>query len=303
MFCSRCGSKLPDDSKSCNECGFEAGKAEINEKSNRNAQNPYQPNYNYEQSSQTYQSAQPPNQPNQQYQPYYVPVYTKPRRPGKGFGITSMILGIFGIVYSSMLSLIALQAILYSFAYDSGNIDIYKNMKMIMGNFFESDNTENIIAIISTCLVCAILALIFYTVSKNKGYRSSISKSGFILSIVSFALVFAFVSFTWYAYTDSPSKGIDSSQSRYDQNDEDKLIGTWVATDKVSTVTFENDGKGKLGGYGFPTYFTYSINNDKLTLIMDNGYEVINFTYKIEGNKFTWTNEEDGNVMVFTKRK
>jgi len=171
MFCPKCGTQLHDDSNFCNKCGFNFA------------------------------------QPNQQYQPYaqpyYVPVYTKPRIPGKGLGIASLILGIFGIIYSSMLSSMALQATFYSFAYDSGNTDIYKNLKMVMVKLFDSDNIENIIAIIFTCLVCTVLAFIFAIVSKNKGYQNKISKSGFILSVVSFALVFAFVVFTGYAYINS----------------------------------------------------------------------------------------------------
>jgi len=298
MFCPKCGTQLSDGSNSCSGCGFVTDTAKMNRNLNQAVQNPSQPNYNYGQPPQPYQPPPPSVQPNQQYfphvQPYYAPAYVKLSKPGKGFGIASMILGIFGIVYSSMLSLIALQAILYDFARDSGDIDLYKNMKMVTANLFESDNIENIIAVIFTCLVCAVLAFIFAAASKNKGYRNKISKSGFILSIVSAALVVAFVLFAGYAYNSSPSK--EAIQT-------DPLIGTWVATDKVSTVTFEENGEGELGGYGFPSPFTYTTNDNKLTLNMDNGYEVVKFTYKIQGNKLTWTNEEDGNVMVFTRKK
>ena len=222
MFCPKCGVQSPDGSNFCNGCGVVISKVEMDEGLNQAVQMPIRPNYNYEQ----------PQQPYQPYvQPYYAPTCAKPRRPGKGLGISSMILGILGAIYSSMLSLIALQTILYSFAHDSGEMDLYKNMKITAANFFDSDNMENITSAVFACLVCAVLALIFAIVSKNKGFRNKISKSGFVLSIVSVVLVFVFILFAGYAYSDSPSK---------DAIPTDQLIGAWVTTDEVSSVTFEH---------------------------------------------------------------
>jgi len=214
MFCSKCGMQLPDNSRFCSKCGVEICTAEVNQ----TRQNPYQ-----------------------QHQ-YYVPVYTKPHKPGKGFGIASMILGIFAAIYASMLSLIVLQTILYSFAYDSGSIDIFKNMKIAIENFFESGDMENVAAVAVTCLVCVVLSFVFSKVSRNKGYLNKISMSGFMLSIVSFGLVISFAAFAGYGYINSPPKVINTGIIQSGQNNEDKLVGTWVATGDVATVTFEEGG-------------------------------------------------------------
>lgn len=151
-----------------------------------------------------------PNPPDQEQpqqlhtnnQPMYYPVYIeRPKTPGKGLGIASMILGIFAIIYSSMLSMMALLATGMSFAiHSNGSVDVYKNMKIIMLSFFDSDDIENLIALIFTSFLCTVLAFVFTRVSRNKGYRNKISKSGLILSTVSFALIFVFIGFIGYAY-------------------------------------------------------------------------------------------------------
>jgi len=237
MFCSKCGVQLPDNSNSCNSCGFESGQTEMNKDLNQNGQNPCQPNYNYGQSQQTYQPPSACQQTPQQFNPpTYYPIYPmRPKIPGKGFGITSMILGIFGIIYSLMFSLIALLAVMYGFAYTSGDIDIYKNIKMIMGSFFKSDSMENIIALVFICLLFAVLAFIFAVVSKNKGCRSKITKSGLILSIISLVLVFVFIGFTGYAYSSSPTKEINSSKSNQ------FWVGKWSLDEGDLILTLNND--------------------------------------------------------------
>lgn len=205
----------------------------------------------------TQPTQQQPQQFNPIVQPVYYPVYAgRPKVPGKGSGITSMIFGIFGIVYASMLSLIALQAILYSFVYDSGVIDIYKNMKMIIVRFFDSDNIENIIGIVFTCLVCTILAFVFAIVSRSKGYRNKISKSGLILSIISFALIFVFAVFTGYAYNNSPSKEINADEVKH------KILGEWDCGD-TGYLVINNDN----------TYYFYMENSKDEDNIVYGTYE------------------------------
>ena len=127
-------------------------------------------------------------------QPVYYPVYSRPKVPGKGLGIASMVLGIIGIVYSGLLFLIGLQAMLYSFV-NTSHIDVYESMKKIMVNLFDSDSMENLLAFIFTSAVFTVLACIFALVSLKRGYRNKISKAGLILSIVSFALIALFVVF------------------------------------------------------------------------------------------------------------
>ena len=149
----------------------------------------------------------PYQQPPQQYypgtQPVYYPVYvTRHKVPGKGFGITSMILGIFGLIYSSMLFFISLLSMLYSFANPFyNNADIHNNMKLVIGNLFESDSMENVMALVFVSLVLAVLACVFAVISRNKGYRNKISRSGLILSIVTFAVIFVFIEFMVFVFS------------------------------------------------------------------------------------------------------
>jgi len=77
MFCKKCGANVPDSTSFCPNCGEDL-----------RVPQPTQPQ-------------QPIQQPQQQYQAYQQPYQTanfaKPATPGKGFGITGMILG-FGAI-------------------------------------------------------------------------------------------------------------------------------------------------------------------------------------------------------------
>ena len=106
-------------------------------------------------------------------QPAYYPVYTRPKVPGKGLGITSMVLGIIGIVYSGLLFLIGLQAVLYSYI-NASHLGIYESLQRIMVNLFGSDNMENLIAFIFTSAVFTVLACVFAIGSLKRGYRNNI---------------------------------------------------------------------------------------------------------------------------------
>ena len=73
MFCQKCGANFPDGNNFCPSCGTSVITANAN------------------QSQQQYQQ---PNQPNHQY----GAVNQKPKVPGKGFGIASLVLGICAVL-------------------------------------------------------------------------------------------------------------------------------------------------------------------------------------------------------------
>ncbi len=158
--------------------------------------------------------APPQQQPGPFYpgaQPVYYPVYTHPKVPGKGLGITSLVLGIIGIVYSGWLVMMASLAALYSYMSHS-SIGIYESLRKIMINLFDSDSVENLFAFIFTSAVFTVLACVFAVVSFKKGYRNKISKSGLILSMVSILLLAVFVVFIGYVIPDFWASGMNAMQ-------------------------------------------------------------------------------------------
>ena len=159
-----------------------------NDQDNQAPQNAYPPNYTYNQqvSSESPPFNSIPPQPNQPYQapyqpPYYGYNYAVPRkRPGKGFGISSMILGIIGTIYTLNLFM-QTTTIGMSVLYTSSAAAQYKSY---------ADN-ERIVMIISTVIeysVFAILALIFSLVSRKRGYKNGVSMSGLVMSVISLSL-------------------------------------------------------------------------------------------------------------------
>jgi len=143
-------------------------------------------------SGQPYPPSAPPY-PQQPYyvapsypQPYYVPVYTKPVRPGRGFGIASMVLGIIGAVYGftavmAAISLFSVRDSLQSIGY---GLDFV----------YESAMSSAVLGVITECVfvgVLAILACVFSVVALKKGYKTGVSKSGLVLGIVSAGLLIA----------------------------------------------------------------------------------------------------------------
>ena len=245
MYCVRCGTKLSDHAKFCNKCGLQLGTGSASSQ------------------SQPYLS------------PTHVPIYVKPAaKPGKGFGITSMILGLFAIFTSFIAFAVAMTT------------------KTSNGYEYHDNFEGNLIVFVVTFSIFAILACIFAIVAYIKKYQNGITMTGLIAGVVSLAIfIFTMVSM------------LSSGLAGADIRNPSKLTGTWVATDHISTVTFKEDGEGELGGYGFPARFTYTTDGKSLTLYMKSSDEIINFTYEIKNNKLIWTNEEDGNVMTFTKRE
>ena len=119
------------------------------------------------------QQQMPQQQPYPPYvQPYYVPTYVKPPRPGRGFGIASMVLGIFGVIYSFMAFSIALTTSPYN------------------GYVSSETFTGNIFAFIAFVSIFAILSCVFSISALKKGYKNGISMAGLIMSVLSVGLIF-----------------------------------------------------------------------------------------------------------------
>ncbi len=134
-FCQNCGVQLNDQTNFCPNCG--AGK-------NNNAQftQPYT------------------------YQP--VVQYVKPRIPGRGFGVSSMVLGIIGIVYAVILFI--------------ETINIVDSYSALLAN--------SMLPSVAIFSVLSILSIVFSVSAKNKGYRTGVSTSGMVLGVISAILYF-----------------------------------------------------------------------------------------------------------------
>ena len=102
---------------------------------------------------------------------YYVPTYVAPPGPpGRGFGIASLVLGIIGILFSLSV-LIAVFSSVSSY---------YRYYYSMLGEVLT-------VSLIHSPLT--ILACIFSGVALSKGYRTGVSKSGLVLSMVSFGFI------------------------------------------------------------------------------------------------------------------
>ena len=165
-FCRECGAQLTEQAKFCTKCGVPTG--------NINQEEQSQSQQNQEQSSQAQQVQQ--QQQQQQQQP--VVQYVKPKIPGRGFGIASMVLGIIGLVYSI------------------SSLNTATKIANIVGNdyFGLYDVAFNIGAIIGILIfsVLSILALIFSSSARKRGYRNGVSTSGLVMGII--GVIFYFIS-------------------------------------------------------------------------------------------------------------
>ena len=83
--------------------------------------------------------------------------------PGRGFGITSMVLGIIGLVYGFLL-MCSVDSI--------SEINHYEDFSEIL---------SEMIAVILVYSSLSIMAVIFGSCAKKRGYINGISKSGFIM--------------------------------------------------------------------------------------------------------------------------
>lgn len=133
FFCPACGNAISERSVFCDICGT------------RVAAQPTQP------------TGYPP-------QPAYPPitqvVYVKPKVPGRGFGIASMVLGILGLLYSL-----------------SGATAI---LSMLDFGFY----AEAFIPPLIMISVMPLLATIFGYSARKRGYRCGISNSGLTMGII-----------------------------------------------------------------------------------------------------------------------
>ena len=84
QFCKACGTEIAEGMKFCRNCGTAVAEPPVTPPPAApfTPQQPYPP----------YPYGQPP---------YYV--VQKPVRPGRGFGIAAMVLGIIGVVYSFII--------------------------------------------------------------------------------------------------------------------------------------------------------------------------------------------------------
>ena len=114
---------------------------------------------------------QPNNQPNQPpfvppyqmpYQPQYI--FVKPKVPGKGLGIASMVLGIIGLVYSFT----ALMA----------------GMDYIDSSHQSSTNLIGNLVLVIMLASMSIMGVAFSTSAKNKGYKTGISTAGLVTGTI-----------------------------------------------------------------------------------------------------------------------
>lgn len=130
-FCTNCGTPYNEGAVVCPNCGYPTG-------------------------------AQP--------QVQYVR-YVKPKVPGRGFGITSMVLGIVGLFYGFylMIGCIALAVA----ASLSEIISV-----MLVAFMFE-------VLIFSSL---SIMATAFSIAAKNRGYINGISKSGTVMGVIGLAM-------------------------------------------------------------------------------------------------------------------
>lgn len=143
-FCANCGNSLAEGTAFCPKCGVACG------------------------------GTQPQNVVYQQV------VYVKEKIPGRGFGITSLVLGIVGLVYAVILffSMMMVNAV-------SGIVGTYSDFDRV--GFAAATGFAFVLAILIYSIP-SILAVIFGIVSEKRGYHSGIRKGGFITGCIGLIL-------------------------------------------------------------------------------------------------------------------
>lgn len=144
-FCQGCGAQCTDEAAFCSACGTRLTTP------NNQPQAPTQC---------------PPT--TAQIPVYAQPIYVKPKIPGRGFGISSMVLGIVGLVYSFM------------------------GFSIIQS----STNVTNLLSPLLMLLSMPVLALCFSLAARKRGYQNGISTSGLVLGSIAlgiYVLAFAAV--------------------------------------------------------------------------------------------------------------
>ena len=164
-YCPICGNAAQENDTICKACGNAFAPQQSQYQQPMYQQPPYQqPPYQQP----PYPQQQPYNQA-PQYYPYQA--YQKVKIPGRGFGITSMIMGILSLVYSTpLMSLLSIPEF-ENFRFD----DIVANSAFCVLAFYVS--------------IFVILGLIFGFNALSRGYKNNVSKSGLIMSGIAIAIV------------------------------------------------------------------------------------------------------------------
>lgn len=143
-FCANCGATLADDAAFCAACGTQSGAP---------AQQTQQPTYQ---------------------QPV---TYAKPKIPGRGFGISALVLGIIGLVFAII---------------DFGNVSTFVGTANAFGSFGSAIGrgyAGQLIGQLTLELIIPALAIIFGICAKKRGYKNKVATSGFVLGIIAAGLV------------------------------------------------------------------------------------------------------------------
>ena len=115
-------------------------------------------------------------------------IYVKPKVPGRGLGISSMVLGIIAMVYAfSVASVIP---------------EMIKDLTRIG---FGVDSSSSVVMPIIMLSSMSVLSLCFAPAAIKRGYKNGISYSGLILGLVSLCLyLYTFISIAKYLYNILP---------------------------------------------------------------------------------------------------
>ena len=171
MICQNCGATISDGTVFCEHCGAQVSAAA-----------PQQPAYQqpaYQQP--VYQQPQQPVYQQPVYQQPQQPVYQQPaygaplKTPGKGFGVTALVLGIFCVIWGFI-------AIIGAFNLSAGA----EYGRRLYG--WEEVVSAHITGTLIYGGIPAVLAVIFGYNSKKRGYVNGVSKSGFVMGIIGLAL-------------------------------------------------------------------------------------------------------------------
>ena len=131
------------------------------------------------------------NMPNTQYVYTYSPqaapgspqiVYVKTKTRGRGFGISSMVLGIIGLYYA--LSGMAIVGEVAQFA-ALGEEMLGEMMGEIPSGMF----AESMAVSLGVFGIMPLLALIFGICARKRGYKNGVSMSGLIMGIIGLVLI------------------------------------------------------------------------------------------------------------------
>lgn len=214
LFCGACGTKFEEPvikpQEPFNTVEPEQPEPMPAQPVEQSAEEQYQDNFQYT-------PVQPP-QPYEQNQFYYeqsvefsAPPAKKQKTPGKGFGITSMILGIVAVFNCISLLIMDFSATTVN-QIGAYNVEKIANFGMAIA----------IIGFGIFICILAVLSLVFAIVSLIKGYRGA-SIAGLILSIVAIA-VCAF-SFIFAASLEKPTirDMMDKNYYSFDSKFEDSL--------------------------------------------------------------------------------